>query len=212
MNRVITVKGIGNVSAKPDLVEINLTLSRQNIDYERTMKESSDAIGNLQETIVKLGFDKKDLKTTDFSVRTEYERKNYKSFFKGFLCSHRLKFEFDFEMSKLSEVLSAFAHCESKPEFTVNFTVKNKTAVNEALLVNATENAKAKAQILAKASGVTLGQIVNIDYNWGEMHMYSDTKYCLMESDMMAPTGAPMDFEPDDIDVSDTVTFVWEII
>lgn len=52
-----------------------------------------------------------------------------------------------------------------------------------------------------------------IDYNWGELHLYAPTRYemeadCLMKISV-APTA--MDIEPDDIDVSDSVTFVWEI-
>lgn len=78
---------------------------------------------------------------------------------------------------------------------------------------NGAEGFNAKAEILTKASGVTLGELVSIDYNWGELHLYSPTRYemeadCLMEISA-APTA--MDIESDDIDVSDSVTFVWEI-
>ena len=62
------------------------------------------------------------------------------------------------------------------------------------------------------ASGVQLGDLISIDYNWGEFSIYSRTKY-EVEDDLrfldLAPTS--VDIEPDDIDVSDTVTFVWQI-
>lgn len=53
-----------------------------------------------------------------------------------------------------------------------------------------------------------------IDYNWGELNIYADTRYdmaedCLMEAAPMMPRA--IDIEPDDIDVRDTATFVWEI-
>lgn len=217
MNRFITVKGIGKVSAKPDLIELELTLSRKNMDYNKTMKVSTEAINTLQEAVMSLGFEKKDLKTSDFRVNTSYEsvqdsRNNYKQVFDGFVCTHSLKLEFDFDMKKLSDVLSTFAECSAKPEFSVNFSIKDKAAVSEALLVNASNNARQKAEILAKASGVTLGQIITIDYNWGELHLYSPTNFVLF--DEIKPQGArmSMDMEPEDIDVSDTVTFVWEIV
>lgn len=70
-----------------------------------------------------------------------------------------------------------------------------------------------KAEILTKASGVTLGELVSIDYNWGELHLYSPTRYEMEDDCLMKISAAPtaMDIEPDDIDVSDSVTFVWEI-
>lgn len=54
---------------------------------------------------------------------------------------------------------------------------ENPARVSEELLINATENARAKAEILCKASGSTLVQLLNIDYNWGELNVYSRTSY-----------------------------------
>ena len=52
--------------------------------------------------------------------------------------------------------------------------MKNPARVSEELLINATENARAKAEILCKASGSTLGQLLNIDYNWGELNVFPE--------------------------------------
>ena len=112
----------------------------------------------------------------------------------------------------MAKTLSAIAGCVADPELSVNFTVKDSSAVNEALLKSAAENAKKKAEILCLASGASLGDLVNIDYNWGELNIYSNTRYC-MEQECMAEMCAPssIDIEPDDIDLNDSVTFVWEI-
>ena len=218
MNRVITVKGIGKVSAKPDLIVLSMSLAIKNMDYEKTIEESAVAISQIQKSIVGIGFEKSDLKTTDYKVKTSYKsvhdlRNNYKDVFDGYECKHSLKLEFDFEMKKLAKVFSALAACPANPQFSVAFSVKDKNAVSEDLIVDAAENAKVKANILAKASGVTLGQIVNIDYSWGELHMCSDTGFEMRDALNRLRPGSlmEMDIEPDDIDVSDTVTFVWEI-
>ena len=70
-----------------------------------------------------------------------------------------------------------------------------------------------KAEILCEASNVALGDLLAIDYNWGELNVVSRTEYMLDEKCLAMPMGAmaDMDIEPDDIDVSDTATFVWEI-
>ena len=55
---------------------------------------------------------------------------------------------------------------------------------------------------------------LNIDYNWGELNVYSRTSYevedCIQPLMAMSKGSAP-EIEPDDIDVSDTVAFTWEI-
>ena len=78
---------------------------------------------------------------------------------------------------------------------------------------NGAEGFNAKTEILTKVSGVTLGELVSIDYNWGELHLYSPTHYEIDPPCMARASATPtaMDIEPDDIDVSDSITFVWEI-
>ena len=85
--------------------------------------------------------------------------------------------------------------------------------MNAALLESACVNAKQKAEILTRAAGVTLGTLLSIDYNWGELHLYSPTSCSVGSADLAETCGAPaaMAIEPDDIDVSDSAVFVWEI-
>ena len=70
-----------------------------------------------------------------------------------FQGSYRLKLAFDFDSKQLAKVISAIADCGAQPELSIAFTVKNPARVSEELLINATENARAKAEILCKASG-----------------------------------------------------------
>lgn len=135
---------------------------------------------------------------------------NYQSVFCGYEVTHNLKLAFDFDMGRLSQALSAIAGCLSHPQLSVAFTVKDATAINEEMLRSATANAKKKAEILCEASGVTMGNLIAIDYNWGELDIYSHTRYDCCE-DAMPLMAKSIDIDPDDIDVSDTATFVWEI-
>lgn len=218
MPRTITVKGMGRVTTAPDYVVISMSLTAQENDYEETMELAAKKIEYLNASLEEIGFEKKSVKTTNFNVRTDYERVkdrngNYKSVFNGYICSHRLKVEFDFDTKRLAQTLYAISKCLAEPELSISFTVKDPSAVNKELLKSATINAKEKAQILCEASGVELGQLLTIDYNWGELNIVSHTDYMLEDRCMAMPVGglADMEIEPDDIDVSDTATFVWEI-
>lgn len=217
MNRTITIKGVGKLSLKPDQTVVSLVLKNVCQNYDAAMAEAANDLNRLREAVFKIGFKKDDLKTTSFDVGAERENErdkngNYRWRFVGYRVTHALKLEFPFDTKLLSAVLGAIADCIADPELDVRFTVKNREAVNEALLESACRNAKSKAEILTKASGAELGELVSIDYNWGELHFYSPTCYRADDECMIkAASPGSIEIEPDDIDVSDSVTFVWEI-
>ena len=84
---------------------------------------------------------------------------------------------FDLDLKRLSETLNAISICKAKPNVDIKFTVKDDSGVKEEVLRNATINARRKADILALSSGVKIEKIVNIEYSWQDIELYSDTKY-----------------------------------
>ena len=217
-NRVITVKGIGKVSAASDLLVIELNLEVIETEYDATMHVAAEKLEALREAIASAGHDGKLLKTTSFSINTRYERyqdknNNYQEKFIGYACTHKLQLEFDLDMEMLGATLNAIAACDANPKLSIRFSVRDTRAISAMLLENAVEDAKWKAGILAKSGGVTLGAILRIDYNWSEHHFYSGTEMRILKY-MAIEEAAPMtmDIEPEDINVSDTATIVWSIV
>ena len=198
---------------------ISMTIESIRKDYEGAMKDASERISKLQDVAVRSGYAKEDLKTTSFNVDTRYEsvkdrQGNYKREFAGYACVYRLKLAFDFDSKQLAEVISCISNCGTNPELSIAFTVRNPAKVSAELLESAALNARAKAEILCRASGCEMGQLISIDYNWGELNIVSRTSYemedALMPLAAMKKCCSP-EIEPDDIDVSDTVAFTWEI-
>jgi uncharacterized protein YggE len=214
--RTITVKGTGNVSTKPDLVVIEMRLETTEKDHALTLDHATKGLDALRAAITSAGHDGKELKTTSFNIQTKYESykvlDDWKQRFVGYTCTHGLRLEFDFDMSAIGRTLGAIAVCESAPQFSIRFSVKDPAAVKEQSLESAVSNAAEKARILARAAGVKLGAIAHINYSWGELRLYSETdmKYGRALKDCAAAPMA-MDIEPDDINVSDDVTIIWTI-
>lgn len=216
MERLITVKGIGKTTVKPDLIIINIDLISHKYNYDATMRLATDSVNELERAVEEAGFKKKELKTTSFNITTKYksyydENNNYKSKFDGYVCEQGLKLQFDLDMTVLSRVLTAIAKSNVDPRFNIRFSVKDENAINEELLIKATENARRKAEILVKASRATLGKLISIDYNWKEINVYSNTTYEIEKKNLVMEEANAPNIEPDDINISDTATFVWEI-
>ncbi len=214
--RTITVKGIGAVSVKPDLIVLRLSMETAEYEYDAAMKAAAEKIDFLNKALEAAGFEKKSAKTADFRVRADYDRRNdgkgnYTSVFMGYKCRHELKIEFDFDTKRLAKALSEISKCIAKPEISIDFTVKDSSAVSGELLKAAVKNAREKAEILCAASGAKLGELLSIDYNWGELHLYSATDYDVEGKCMMFGAADDMDIEPEEIKARDTATFEWEI-
>ena len=56
--RTITVKGTGNVSARPDYIVLSLNIEAISETYDRAMTEASERIKKLQDAAVLVGYEK----------------------------------------------------------------------------------------------------------------------------------------------------------
>lgn len=219
MERTMRVTGKGKLSVKPDRIRLLLDLQQVCETYEEALRLSTEQTESLKDSLEGLGFARTDLKTLRFNVDTEYENYRdennvWKNRFLGYKFTHAMKLEFDADNGKLGQVLYALAHGAVHPEFHINYTVKDAEAAKNRLLAKAVADSKEKAQVLAEAAGVTLCDIVTIDYSWGEIEFISrPVERCMTMSAKNAASadGYSLDIEPDDIDVTDTVTVVWEI-
>lgn len=219
MNEFITVTGKGKISLPPDTVQIKISLEIVRDTYEGTMDGSADAVSMLRDTLGVEGFEKEDIKTTRFNVDLEYEsykeRDNWKKRFIGYRCNHDLKIEFPSDSKRLAKILSLIARCPFNPEFSIQYKIKDMEEAKNQLLAKAVDDSKRKAEILTKAAGVSLGKVTNINYSWGEINIYSEPvrydKTILCEEAACSYEDS-LDIHPEDLDVSDTVTVVWEIL
>ena len=122
--------------------------------------------------------------------------------------------EFACENALLGRMLYALSHAGTDALFRIGYTVRDPEAAKAALLAHAMHDAAEKARVLAEASGVALGAIQSIEHSRGEVSLEVQPVNRMFASDA-APLGKAaydVDFTPDDIQVSDTVTAVWEIL
>lgn len=126
---------------------------------------------------------------------------------------HRMKLEFPADNKRLGKILYALAHCSVSPEFSIEYTVADPEKSKNELLAAAVKDSQAKASVLTEEAGVNLGKIITIDYSWGEIDFVSrplqEMSLRCCEPEECESASYDMDIEPDDIDISDTVTVIW---
>ncbi len=221
MERTIRVTGKGNLSVKPDTVRLIMTMEGMEKEYDVALAESANMTEHLKQMFSDLGFEGENIKTLSFYVSAEYESyqakdKSWKRRFEGYKYVHRMKIEFPVDNKRLGKVLYKLGNSPVRPELRIEYTVAEPEKCKNELLENAVTDAKAKADVLSKASGVTLGEIVTIDYSWAEIDFISrpmdklTLEECCMRS-CEPDEGYDIDINPDDIDVKDNITIVWKI-
>lgn len=219
MDKTMKITGKGKVSVKPDIIRLNMTMEESYKEYEVTLRQSSETTKILKELFVSLGFKNDDLKTRSFDINTKYESykakdQSWKKRLIGYTYTHHMFIEFDADTKKLGEILYALAHSVITPEISIEYTVSNPEKHKDKLLKNAIEDSKHKAEVLANAADVKLGDIVSIDYSWGEINFVSEPIQNFAFASAEKTTGRvgyDIDIEADDIDVTDTVTVIWNI-
>ncbi|MGN0241936.1 MAG: SIMPL domain-containing protein [Candidatus Weimeria sp.] len=217
----LRVTGRGQIKVKPDVTRLIMEIDGTFMDYEESMKHAESDTETLKAVLAEFGFEKSDIKTLSFDIDSSYENyydknNHYQNKFIGYKYSHTLKVEFDNDNSRLGKILYALTHSSVDPEISIRYTVKDPESAKNQLLGKAVEDAKNKAGVLASAAGVRIKEIESIDYSWGEINIESMVRpeYMLRdECSKIMPKGKSfdMDIEPDDIDMTDTVTVVWGI-
>lgn len=215
--RFIKVTGSGKIKLPADTTRITATVSGLFREYAESLKHGAEDTEEICRALSACGFERGDIKTLDFSVNTEYEgyEENgvYKNRLSGYRYRHTLKFEFPSDNKRLGAVLYALSNCGAAPEFNISYTVKDREKAKNALLASAVKDAEKKARTLTAASGVALKGVHSINYSFGDTDFeIRPVRVNAVMSKRAAPEAAyDMNVQPDDIEVSDTVTVVWEI-
>ncbi len=215
--KTIRVTGKGQLKIHPDLTRITITLEGSDPKYDEALRRSSEDTEQLRTLLVGFGFSPTALKTLSFHVDTQYEgydeRGVYRQRFVGYRFEHTMKLEFDSDNALLGKILYALACSPVHPTFQISYTVKDPEAAKNELLSKAVRDAASKAEVLSQAAGLPLGDIQSIDYSWGELPLETRpmNRMLLAEAPRSAKASLDMNIQPDDLELTDTVTVIWAI-
>ncbi|ERJ12057.1 SIMPL domain-containing protein [Haloplasma contractile] len=206
--RILKVKGKGKARAIPDQVVITFDIEVRGYDYDQVMTELNQKTNRLKNDIEEANFNREDVKTTDFTIRTNYKYVDGQRIFDGFIANHKLKLTFDLEKEKLNTLVRVLSVSESEAQFNINFEVKDKETFKNRVLEDAVQDAKRNATVIAESAGIKLEKILTINYDLADVVFRSEL---ILEDTALQSTAAPIDIEPEEVITTDTITIEWEI-
>ena len=215
IQRTISVQGYGSVSVKPDVANINFNLSSTNIDFKKAVDELNTKVNSLSKALRKVGISKDDIHSSNYTINKEFKH-NYKTGekkFLGFKVSHSIALQTKADTKSVNKVFEAIIKSINDVELNLSFGIKNPEKSKDEMLSKAIKDAKNKAEVMAEASELELGEVVSINYHTAPVR-YGGGSNRIMLSKRMAMDASPVmveDFNPADIKQSTTVDVVWMI-
>lgn len=155
-----TVTGEGKASIIPDIAVVNAGVTAQGTTVKQAQQELNGKINAVIEGIKKLGIDKKDIQTTNYTISPQYDYKNNTQKIVGYQANSSVTIKVR-NIDKANEVVDAATAGGANQIGGISFEVADKTKAENEARTKAVEEAKKKAELAAKTAGFSLGRIIN---------------------------------------------------
>ena len=160
---MISVTGEATVSVPPDLAQIDAGVTSE----AKTAREASDAnnaaMGKVLLALKGAGIEEKDYQTSRLSLQPESapNRPGGPATIVGYRTSNRVTVRLH-DVSKVASVIDMLVAAGANDIGGINFTVSQASKLLDDAREQAIADARRKAEIYAKATGVTLGAPLSI--------------------------------------------------
>jgi uncharacterized protein len=230
----ISFSGHGEVSAVPDIANVYFTISQDG----KTVKDAQAGVASIEKKALDLlkakGVDEKDIKTTNASFNPKYEYKQAicppipmgagyagitsspsspyycpsgKQVLVGYTASESITVKMR-NTDSVGDIMQGLGTTGVSDLSGPNFAIDNEDNLKIEARKKAIDDAKAKAEILAKDLGVILGKITSFNESGNYPIMYAENS---MMAGSVAPKAAPAVIPKGENTISSDVTITYEI-
>ncbi len=123
----------------------------------------------VQERLKAAGISGDAVRTISLDLQPEFDYNDGKQTLRGYVARNTIEVRVD-EIGKVGEVVDAAVSSGATSVSNIRFDLKDRQAVQQKALAEAVTDARARADALAKAAGVTIQRIVRIE-DQSEQHV-----------------------------------------
>lgn len=204
----ISIDGEGKVTAKPTLGQISAGLYTEGQDIPAVQNENSRKVNAMVAAMKDLGVSEADLQTSNYNISPKYEYKDGTQRVIGYSVSQSIEVKVR-DLSKVGAVLSRIGQLGANQVNGVNFTIDDPSSLKQEARRKALEDARAKADELAKALGVDIVRVVT----FSESGAVPVSPMPFYRADAAVAVSAPVapDIQTGSLDVLSRVSVTYEI-
>jgi uncharacterized protein YggE len=158
----ISVTGEATVSVPSDMAQIDGGVTSEAKTAREASEANNAAMGKVLLALKGAGIDEKDFQTSRLSLQPQYPpNRTGPSAIVGYRASNRVTIRLR-EVTKVANVIDTLVSAGANDIGGINFTVSNASKLLDEAREQALADARRKADIYAKAAGVTLGAPLSI--------------------------------------------------
>jgi uncharacterized protein YggE len=158
----ISVTGEATVSVPPDLAEIDGGVTSEAKTAREASEANNAAMGKVLQALKGAGIEEKDIRTSRLSLQPQSApNRSGPSAIAGYRASNRVTIRVR-DVTKVASVIDTLVGAGANEIGGINFVVSQASKLLDEARERAVADARRKAEIYAKAAGVTLGAPLSI--------------------------------------------------
>jgi uncharacterized protein YggE len=158
----VLVSGTGFVTGRPDVLTVQLGVETRGPTVDKALDLANQAQGRLRDAFTKGGVPERDLQTSGLSIYPQYAKDGRR--ISGYQVSEQLSVKLR-DLARAGALISqaAAAGGDATRISGLSFDIEDDSALLAQARRKAFDEAKAKAELYAQASGRGLGRVVSIN-------------------------------------------------
>ena len=166
--RTISTEGVGSVALSPDKASISIGVSTEDADAAKALDENSRKVEAVLAALKEFNIEDDDIQTSNFSI---YPQQNWDKDGKVTDVTYQVQNTLRVTVRNLEDlgaVLNAVVTSGANNIYGIEFGVADKVEASKQAMENAVMDARERAEVLAAAAGVEVGDVHNItSYSYG---------------------------------------------
>ena len=199
----ISVSGEATVSVAPDQAQIDAGVSLEAKTAREASEANNAAMGKVLLALKGAGIEEKDYQTARLSLQPQYvQNRTGPSAVTGYRASNRVSIKLR-DVTKVANVIDTLVGAGANEIGGIHFVVSQASKLLDEAREKAVGDARRKAEIYAKAAGVTLGEPLSISEEGAAVPVF--------RGKVAAPTALNAPVAPGEETLSVTVSVSWAI-
>jgi uncharacterized protein len=198
-DRWISVTATGEETVGPDTAVVALTVSGTGKELAKTRGDVNRRASSVLARLREVGIADADVQAPDSVIQPEYDYGKGQRLI-GYRVARHLTVRVR-ELARLGDVLDGAVAAGANEVGGTQMSAADPTASEHAAIARAVEAARAKAQAIATAAGVSLGRLIRVE----EEPTHGGPPIPRMRMALAEDAGAPTEIAPGELTISRTV-------
>jgi uncharacterized protein YggE len=160
----INVTGTAKTDVKPDTAYITLGVSTTAVTVKSALDKTDAAVTKITEAVKNLGVKDENIQTSNFWVNPQFDYNKQPAVQTGYTAENDISVKTT--PDEVSQVIFAGATNGANNFYNFSVSVSNEEEVKTNLMAQAIDDAKNKAEAIAKSTNKTLGEFKVISYGY----------------------------------------------